>query len=106
MFATGIVVFREVLEAALIVSIVMIPLAFYPSLLDIVARWLGIASGVSLVLFLAIVFLLLVCVHLSWEVSRLEEETRTLAEEIALIRTEWGSGHARPEPTVEPETDR
>jgi hypothetical protein len=34
------------------------------------------------------VFLLIVCIHLSWEVSRLEEETRTLAEEIALIRTE------------------
>jgi hypothetical protein len=40
------------------------------------------------VLFLGFVFLLLVCVHLSWEVSRLEEETRTLAEDIALLRTE------------------
>ena len=32
--------------------------------------------------------LLLVCVHLSWEVSRLEEETRTLAEDMALLRAE------------------
>ena len=30
--------------------------------------------------------LLLVCIQLSTEVSNLEEETRTLAEEIALLR--------------------
>lgn len=70
------------------VSIIMLPLAFFPALMDTVAEAIGIASGVSLVLFLGIVFLLLVCVHLSWEVSRLEEETRTLAEDLALMRTE------------------
>jgi hypothetical protein len=31
-------------------------------------------------------FLLLVCLHLSWESSKLEDETRVLAEEIALLR--------------------
>ncbi|MFI7081181.1 DUF2304 domain-containing protein [Micromonospora sp. NPDC049903] len=67
---------------------VVIPLSLFPRLLDGVADLLGVASGVSLVLFLGIVFLLLVCIHLSWEVSALEEETRTLAEEIALIRAE------------------
>lgn len=72
----------------LVVAIVVVPLAFYPSLLDTAADFLGIAYGVSLVMFLAIVFLLLVCMHLTWEVSRLEEESRTLAEEIALIRAE------------------
>jgi hypothetical protein len=40
------------------------------------------------VLFLAVTFLLLVCIHLSWEASRVEDETRSLAEEVALIRTE------------------
>jgi Uncharacterized conserved protein (DUF2304) len=49
---------------------------------------------VSLALFLGVVFLLIVCIHLSWEVSRLEEETRTLAEEIALMRTEWEADRA------------
>ncbi len=72
------------------VSLIIIPLALFPRLLDNVAELLGVASGVSLVLFLGIVFLLLVCVHLSWEVSRLEEETRTIAEELALLRTEVG----------------
>ncbi|GAA0725740.1 DUF2304 domain-containing protein [Dactylosporangium roseum] len=70
------------------VSLVVLPLGFFPTLADTVAKAIGVASGVSLVLFLGIVFLLLVCVHLSWEVSRLEEETRTLAEDIALIRAE------------------
>jgi hypothetical protein len=72
----------------LAVSIVMVPLAFFPGINDHVAGMLGIKSGVSLGLFLGIVFLLLVVVHLSWEVSRLEEETRTLAEDLALLRTE------------------
>ena len=79
----------------LVVALVIVPLAFFPRLLDTVATSLGIAYGVSLVLFLAIVFLLLVCMHLSWEVSRLEEEGRTLAEEIALIRTEMRSANSQ-----------
>ena len=70
------------------VGIVVIPLALFPRLLDTVSKAVGVAYGVSLVLFLGLVFLLVVCVHLSWEVSRLEEETRTLAEDIALLRTE------------------
>jgi hypothetical protein len=72
----------------LAVVLVVLPLAIYPRLLDGTARALGVASGVSLVLFLGFVFLLFVCIHLSWEVSRLEEETRTLAEDIALLRTQ------------------
>ncbi len=98
----------------LAVGIAVMPLAVFPRLLDVVARWLGIASGVSLVLFLAIVFLLLVCVHLSWEVSRLEEETRTLAEGLALLGIGIGIGRpldpngqepirTGPEPSGEPE---
>ncbi|MET7421926.1 DUF2304 domain-containing protein [Dactylosporangium sp. NPDC005555] len=74
----------------LVVSIVILPMAFFPFLTDNLAEALGIASGVSLVLFLGIVFLLMVTVHLSWEVSRLEEETRTLAEDLALLRSELG----------------
>jgi sensor domain CHASE-containing protein len=57
-------------------------------MLDSVAGSVGIKSGVSLVLFAGIVLLLLVCLHLSWESSRLEAETRTLAEDIALVRTQ------------------
>lgn len=70
----------------LAVGSAVVPLGLFPQMLDSLARGLGIVSGASLVLFAGIVLLLLVCLHLSWESSRLEEETRTLAEEIALIR--------------------
>jgi hypothetical protein len=72
----------------LVVALLVIPASLFPQLSNSVALRLGIASGVSLVLFVGILFLLLVCIHLSWEVSRLEEETRTLAEDMALLRTE------------------
>ncbi|MCG5470869.1 DUF2304 domain-containing protein [Micromonospora sp. LAH09] len=76
------------------VLVIVIPLSLFPRLLDNVAELLGVASGVSLVLFLGIVFLLLVCVHLSWEVSHLEEETRTLAEDFALLRAQIDADRA------------
>jgi hypothetical protein len=72
----------------LAVGLIVLPLGFFPRLLDSVARAVGVVSGVSLVLFLGFMFLLVVCIHLSWEASRLEAETRTLAEEVALIRTQ------------------
>jgi hypothetical protein len=70
-------------------------LGIFPRLLDSLALALGVASGASLVLFLGIVFLLMVSIHLSWEASRLEDETRTLAEEIALIRMELAGQERR-----------
>jgi hypothetical protein len=72
----------------LTVGILALPFGFAPGSVNDLARKVGVANGASLVLFLAVVFLLLVCIHLSWEASQLEDETRTLAEEIALIRTE------------------
>jgi len=70
----------------LAIGVVVAPLGFFPGVLDSTAHRLGIASGVSLVLFAGFVLVLLVCLHLSWEASRLEAETRTLAEEVALLR--------------------
>jgi hypothetical protein len=82
----------------LAVCVVVVPVAFVPSAVDKVAVAFGFASGVSLLLLLSVVFLLLICMHLSWEVSRLEEETRTLAEDIALLRTEMLARSAAREP--------
>ncbi|HEX2700599.1 MAG TPA: DUF2304 domain-containing protein [Acidimicrobiales bacterium] len=56
------------------------------TVVDRVAHALGVDYGPSAVFLLAILFLLLVCMHLSWEVSRLEERTGVLAEELALLR--------------------
>jgi hypothetical protein len=63
-------------------------LAAFPSLLDRTARWLRVYDSPNLLFLLAIAFLLLVCIYFSWELSRLEERTRVLAEELAILRGE------------------
>ena len=70
------------------VGIVVLALAVFPSLLDHTANLLGIYSGPNLLFLLAIAFLLLVCIYFSWELSRLEERSRLLAEEVAILRGE------------------
>ena len=90
----------------LAVSVIMVPLAFFPTIVNKVAVAIGFASGVSLVLFVGIVFLLMVCMHLSWEVSRLEEETRTLAEDVALLRREALEEAPVKVPVQEPSDDQ
>ncbi len=70
------------------VGATVLVLAAFPSILDRVADWLHVYSSPNLLFLLAIAFLLLVCVYFSWELSRLEERTRILAEELALMRGE------------------
>lgn len=70
------------------VGLVVLALAVFPSLLDHTANLLGIYSGPNLLFLLAIAFLLLVCIYFSWELSRLEERSRVLAEEVAILRGE------------------
>ena len=72
------------------VAVGVLVLGLFPGLLDGVADGLGVVDPPNLLLVVAVVVLLLVCVHLSWEVSRLEDETRVLAEEVALIGHELG----------------
>jgi hypothetical protein len=64
----------------------VILLGVFPGLAFWLAALVGVQAPVNLVFAIAFVVLLLVCLHLSTEVSSLEEETRTLAEEIALLR--------------------
>ena len=72
----------------LVVAAGIVVLGLWPQLLDRVARVLGVADPPNLLAFAALLLLLGVCAHLSWEASRLEEETRDLAEELALLRHE------------------
>lgn len=62
----------------------LVMFAVAPGILDRVSLWLGISYAPATFLFLAVVLLLLVAVHFSWELSRLEERTRSLAEMWAL----------------------
>lgn len=71
----------------LFVGIGTLILAAFPSLLTIVAERLGVQLPSNLLFIISILLLLGVCLHLSWELSVVEDETRTLAEEVAILRT-------------------
>ena len=70
----------------LTVGLVLAVVASVPTVLDTIADRLGIWYQPTLFLMLAIGFLLLVAVHFSYELSRLEKRVRTLAEELSLLR--------------------
>ncbi len=72
----------------LVVGIVTIGLAAFPQVLVVAARSLGFVIPANLLFVLAILLLLAVALHLSLEISRLEDETRILAEETAILRSE------------------
>ena len=70
------------------VGLLLVPLAAFPSLLDWTADRLGVFYPPTVFALAAVAFLMIVCVQFSWEISRLEERTRVLAEEVALLRAE------------------
>ncbi len=72
----------------LAVSAFLVAVALFPGLLERSADTLGFSLPSNLLFFLAIVFLLLVSVQLSFEVSKLEARTRRLAEDLALLAAE------------------
>jgi hypothetical protein len=71
--------------------------ALFPGLLTRAAQALGFQVVSNLLFFSAIVFLLLVAIQLSNEVSRLEARTRRLAEDLALLNTQIQQ-HPTPHP--------
>jgi hypothetical protein len=64
----------------------LVVLAAFPGLLDWASSAVGIYYPPAAFLTAAVAFLFVLTVHFSWELSRLEERTRTLAEELALLR--------------------
>ena len=70
----------------LTVGLVLAIVAAVPNLLDWAADLLGIWYQPTLLLLLAIGFLLLLAMHFSYELSRVEKRVRVLAEELALLR--------------------
>ena len=64
-------------------------LAIFPDLLVELSDLFGIGYPPATFMLLALSFLLLLVLHFSWELSRLEDRTRALAEEYALLRGEF-----------------
>ena len=69
-----------------IVGVLIIVLAGFPELLGWASDVAGFAIPANLLFTLAIFLVLGVCLHLSLEISVVEDETRALAEEAAILR--------------------
>jgi hypothetical protein len=69
----------------LVLGLVTLPIAAFPGISDQVADWLGIESTP-----------LLIVIHYSWELSRLEVRSRRLAEEVALLDARLDEALDRP----------
>jgi hypothetical protein len=72
----------------LLVAVAVAVIAITPGLFNRVAHNLGVINPPDLLLVGAALFLLVVCVYLSWELGRMEDKTRLLAEEVSLLRND------------------
>lgn len=70
------------------IGVAMLVLAMFPDLLSSLASVLGVLVPSNLLFALALALLIGVTLHLSWELSRAEDEIRRVAEEVAILRAE------------------
>jgi hypothetical protein len=84
------------------VSVFVAVVAIAPGLFNRLAHAMGVINPPDLLTVGAALFLLVVCVHLSWELGRMEDKTRLLAEEVALLRHDMEGMRAPdvPDPSV------
>lgn len=71
-----------------LVALLTIAVALFPAALSWAADLVGVTVPANLLFFVASMLLLAVSIHHSYELGRLEERTRTLAEEVGLLRME------------------
>ncbi|MGW9588139.1 DUF2304 domain-containing protein [Microbacterium sp. NPDC055455] len=72
----------------LVIGLGVLVLGIFPQLLYWLTGALGVQLPANLLFATAIVLLLGVSLHLSWELSQAEEEIRKVAEESAIARAE------------------
>lgn len=71
-----------------LVAVGVLVLTIFPRLLYELSDLAGVDVPANLLFFLASLVLMVLTLHHSYELGRLEDKTRTLAEEIALLRME------------------
>ena len=79
------------------VALGALTITIFPGLLDLAARAAGVDDPADLLFFAAMLVLTL---QHSFELGRLEERSRTLAEELGLLRLELDQRRAAEEPAV------
>ena len=84
----------------IVVGLGVCVLGAFPGVVEGLADLVGVQTASNLLFAIATIVLLAVCIQLSAEVTTLEEETRTLVEEVALLRLDVERGtfctHAAP----------
>jgi hypothetical protein len=71
-----------------VLSLGVVVFVVFPPLLQFVAEHLGFQTPSNFVFFVASLMLLLMSVQFSVEISQLEEKTRTLAEQLGILRAQ------------------
>lgn len=69
----------------IVLALAIVVLGAFPGLVFGLAQFVGVETPANLLFATSLGVLLFVCIQLSTELSGLEEETRTLAEEHALL---------------------
>jgi len=87
-----------------VLSIGVVVFVVFPTLLPFVAQRLGFQTPSNFVFFVASLMLLLMSVQFSVEISQLEEKTRTLAEQLAILRAQTELRSAVTTVALPPET--
>lgn len=93
----------------LVLAVAVCVVGAFPSVVYAIAEVVGVATPSNLLFAVALAVLLGVCIQMSVELSTLEEEARTLAEELGLLRLELErrlphTGHLpRPGSSADPE---
>ncbi len=88
---------------------VMVVFTAVPGLLDWTAERLGIWYQPTLLILLGLALLLLIAVHFSYELTRSENRTRELAEQLTLLRlrvTELEQAHGNDRPANDDPAER
>jgi hypothetical protein len=95
----------------LLSAIVLLILAVWRNLLEVLARSVGIASPPNALFFVAFGFVLVLLLHFSLAVSRLTDQTKVLAQRLALLEERVDTrrdenGHVTPDggPAEHPES--
>ena len=81
-----------------LVALAVITVAVFPGLLVLASEAVGLEVPVNLLFFSAAIVILVLTLQHSSELSRLEERTRTLAEEIALLHLDLDGLRAQEQP--------
>lgn len=68
-------------------GLVTLVLTAFPQILLWTSRLLGVQVPANLIFAVALTLLVGVSLHLSWELSTVEDEARILAEEVGILRT-------------------